>query len=216
MLTRRKFLAATTLFVHVGCFSGPMSATEMTMAPLARKLSQFYDRLDVELHWIAGQHIDWETGDPDGRPAGPRGRHTHCSAFVAAAAERLGIYILRPPEHGQRLLANAQNEWLSGTSRSEGWTMIGDAVAAQLAANQGLFVVASYHNRRDDLPGHIAIVRPSLKPNAVVAEEGPDVIQAGTRNSTMISLRAGFAGHPHAWGDSEVDYYAHAVSADYL
>ena len=25
--------------------------------------------------------------------------HTHCSAFTAAAAMRLGIYLLRPPEH---------------------------------------------------------------------------------------------------------------------
>jgi len=35
------------------------------------------------------------------------GKHPHCNAFVAAAAKRLNIYILRPADHAQILLTNA-------------------------------------------------------------------------------------------------------------
>jgi hypothetical protein len=45
------------------------------------------DSLDVETHWPADVHVTWETGIPDGRPDGSTGKHTHCSAFVAAAAK---------------------------------------------------------------------------------------------------------------------------------
>ena len=44
-----------------------------------------------------------------------------------------------------------------------------------------------------------------------MAAEGPDVIQAGSVNKTSISLRDGFAGHPAAWRDHEIVYYAHEV-----
>ncbi len=248
MLTRRRLMKAAALLTLCTDLPSPASSVE-TLAPQALRLSQFLDRLDVEDHWIAGQHIDWQTGDPDGRGEALPGRHTHCSAFVAAAAARLGIYILRPPEHGQVLLANAQNEWLPGPGRNGGWRQLPDpldhdvfrskrsqdinvidcnevehdvtqktvptfwhhALAAQQSANASLFVVASYRNHVDTKPGHIAIVRPSRKPDRQVADEGPDVIQAGTTNATRTSLRDGFAGHPHAWNDSEVDYFAHEI-----
>ncbi len=215
MLTRRRLMTAAALLAFCAHLSSPAFSGE-DLAPQALRLSQFYDRLDVEDHWIAGQHIDWRTGDPDGRGEALPGRHTHCSAFVAAAAARLDIYILRPPEHGQVLLANAQNEWLPGPGRNGGWRQVSDPLAAQQAANGGLLVVASYRSHLDNKPGHIAIVRPSRKPERLVAEEGPDVIQAGTTNTTRTSLRDGFAGHPHAWNDSEVDYFAHPVLADRL
>ena len=83
------------------------------IAPAGDHLASVLDDMNVESLWIAGQHINWETGEPDrgGDYEGP-GNHTHCSAFSAAAAKRLGIYLLRPPEHGQSLLANAQSKWL--------------------------------------------------------------------------------------------------------
>jgi hypothetical protein len=67
-------------------------------------LKHFYHSLHVEDLWIAGHHINWETGQAD-NPNAEHGIHTHCSAFAAAACKRLHIYILRPPEHGQLLLA---------------------------------------------------------------------------------------------------------------
>lgn len=198
------FLAASV------CGADAAMAGEVTPAGLS--LARFYDSLKVESHWIAGVHVDWATGDPDGASEKLPGNHTHCSAFVAAAAKRLGVYILRPPDHGQVLLANAQNAWLAGAGSASGWSPVPDAAAAQSAANRGLLVVASYRNHRDDKPGHIAIVRPGSKTEEAVQSEGPDIIQAGTHNYTSISLARGFAGHPHAWEDKEVRFYAHSIS----
>jgi hypothetical protein len=59
---------------------------------------------------------------------------------------------LRPPEHGQKLLANAQSEWLAEEGAARGWVRLADADQAQAAANRGLLVVASYHNHHDDRP----------------------------------------------------------------
>jgi hypothetical protein len=77
--------------------------------------------------------VNWETGEPDrdGAYEGPN-KHTHCSAFAAAAAKHMGVYLLRPPEHGQQLLANAQAGWLaSGEAQSRGWEEISGAHHAQ-------------------------------------------------------------------------------------
>lgn len=95
-------------------------ATAAEVAPAAARLATSVDALDVEHHWPAGVHVNWETGVPDGKPESGEGKHTHCSAFVAAAAKRLGIYILRPPQHGQVLLANAQYDWLAAEGQQQG------------------------------------------------------------------------------------------------
>ncbi len=179
------------------------------IAQRARQNFASIDALDVEHRWPAGVHVHWESGEPDGKPESGIGKHTHCSAFVAAAAKRLGIYILRPPEHKQILLANAQFDWLESEGAAHGWRLLRDAGAAQSAANRGEFVVATYKNHRDDKPGHIAIVRPGTKSPAVLASEGPDITQAGGRNYRTTTLAQGFAGHPAAWRDHEVRFYAH-------
>jgi hypothetical protein len=206
------WVAAGAILVTI--FAGGIARAE-TNAVTAKGqwLAGQLDQMGVETKWIAGAHIDWDTGLPDGRPEISSGRHTHCSAFVAAAAKRLGVYILRPPEHGQVLLANAQNEWLAEEGRSGGWRSVDGPEQAQNLANHGALVIASYHNHRDDKPGHIAIVRPSAKSDEQIAAEGPDVIQAGTVNSASISIRVGFAGHAHAWNDNEIDYFAHDLAA---
>lgn len=59
-------------------------------------LRVFYLSLNVENGWIAGFHVNWETGVAD-KPDAKSGNHTHCSAFVAAACKRLGLYILDRP-----------------------------------------------------------------------------------------------------------------------
>jgi hypothetical protein len=174
-------------------------------------MMQALDAMGVESKWIAGQHVYWDTGLPTGVPETSPGKHTHCSAFVAAAAKTLGVYILRPPQHGQMLLANAQNEWLADAGTAQGWTRLADGGEAQAAANRGQLVVASYHNHHDDRPGHIAIVRAGAKTAEQIAAEGPDVIQAGAVNRTSISVKDAFKGHPAAWRDGEIVYYAHDV-----
>jgi hypothetical protein len=193
--------------------AGSASADPLTPSAKGRWLAQKLDSLQVETKWIAGEHVNWRSGLPDGRPETSPGRHTHCSAFVAAAAERLGAYILRPPQHSQVLLANAQFEWLDEAGAGEGWRALADDAAAQSAANAGELVVAAYESRRSDKPGHIAIVRPATRSAAELAAEGPLVVQAGTTNSSAIPLREGFAGHPAAWRDHEVAYYAHEIAA---
>jgi len=172
------------------------------------KLQRFLDGTGVESRWPAGVHVAWETGIPDGKAEHGEGRHTHCSAFVAAVAKQLGVYILRPPEHGQILLANAQFDWLESAAD---WKPVSDSERAQQLANHGQLVVATYRSHHDDKPGHIAIVRPSTKSAAQIDREGPQITQAGGTNYSSTSLQRGFAGHPGAWQRHEVRYYAHRV-----
>jgi hypothetical protein len=208
VLFPRRSLAAAVLMIAgwqaVFAAPGPTSAN-------AERLFQMIDSLDVEHHWPAGVHVHWETGEPDGLPEKLPGKHTHCSAFVAAAAKGAGIYILRPPEHKQILLANAQYDWLATEGATQGWQPVADAVEAQHRANAGWFVVAAYKNHHDDKPGHIAIIRPSDKDVATIREEGPQITQAGGTNYRSVPLRVGFAGHPAAWNRQEVRFYAHVV-----
>jgi hypothetical protein len=200
-------LVAATLF------SGLTPAMASPISPAAERVAQRIDSLDVENHWPAGVHVKWDTGIPDGRPEKSAGKHTHCSAFVAAAARSFGVYILRPPEHPQILLANAQYDWLQGEGAAQGWKPLEGAVEAQRYANKGWFVVATYKNHHDDKPGHIAIVRPSNKGENEIREDGPQITQAGGTNYRSVALKVGFAGHPAAWERHEVRFYAHAVDA---
>jgi len=180
-------------------------------SPNGSRLADFLDHTGVEQRWPAGVHVAWETGIPDGKPEKSAGKHTHCSAFVASIGKQLGIYILRPPEHSQVLLANAQYEWLESEGAQQGWRSVPGAIEAQAAANRGELVVATYRNHHDDKPGHIAIVRPSNKTRQDIAAEGPQITQAGGTNFLSTSLARGFAGHPAAWGKGEVRFYAHAI-----
>lgn len=192
---------------------GTASAGDLSISPKGASLAKTLDSFDVEHKWAAGIHVDWETGLPDNRPENSPGQHTHCSAFVASAAEKLGVYILRPPQHSEILLANAQNEWLQTEGRLQGWHQLFSVVDAQNAANHGMLVVASYHNHHDNKPGHIAIIHPSNQQTEAVLENGPDAIMASTINHQSISVRDGFAGHPTAWSNNEILYFAHEIPA---
>lgn len=202
---------AVGMAVLLLCKTVSLLASPIT--PAGQKIVDTLDALDVEHHWPAGVHVNWQTGDPDGRQERSAGKHTHCSAFVAEAAKRLDVYILRPPEHNQVLLANAQYDWLEGEGASRGWKEISGPVAAQTAANQGELVVATYRNHHDDKPGHIAIVRPDDKSDAAIRSEGPQIAQAGETNYRSAALSVGFAGHPSAWGRGEVRYFVHPVGS---
>jgi hypothetical protein len=182
-----------------------------TVSPQGQQLAEKLDAMGVESKWPALQHVNWRTGLPDREGEVYERGHTHCSAFVAAAAETLGVHILHPPEHSAKLLANAQFEWLAEEGADEGWRPLADPAAAQAAANAGELVVAAYESHRPDKPGHIAIVKPAARSEAEIAADGPLVIQAGTVNSSAISMREGFAGHPHAWQDHEARFYAHTL-----
>ena len=132
----------------------------------------------VESHWIAGRHVNWRTGEPDQRPVPIEGHHSHCSAFVAAVATKLGVDILRPPEHSQILLADAQCRWLESEGPQSGWDSLATPLEAQQLANRGRLVVACYVNPDPRLPGHIAIVRPEALSRRRIESDGPQVTQA--------------------------------------
>jgi hypothetical protein len=219
LLTRRHILAAG-LFVFwlvLAPAQGMHAAShqpccgEITSA--GQQLATVLDGMNVEVLWIANQHVNWETGEPDRGAAyeGP-GKHTHCSAFAAAAAKQLGVYLLRPPEHGQLLLANAQAQWLSSAKAAgEGWRPVMSAEMAQTEANRGNLVVVVFANPDQHEPGHVALIRPSEKSLMALERNGPDIIQAGTHNHTRTVVRVGFENHPGAWPDG-VRYYMHLLN----
>jgi hypothetical protein len=166
--------------------------------------------MDVENHWPAHEHVNWETGDPDRGGEYEGVGHTHCSAFAAAAAKKLGVYLLRPPEHGQKLLANAQVDWLAGAKgREHGWLPVRDQREAQSLANRGDLVVVVFPNPDREKPGHVAVVRPSEKNKRELLKDGPQITQVGTHNHTSSVVRIGFSSHPGAFPDG-VRYYVHA------
>jgi hypothetical protein len=184
------------------------------VTPDGTKLAHFLDASDVMQRWLAGWHVDWRTGQADRpEPGGPEAK-THCSAFVAAMAERVGIYVLRPPEHPQNLLANAQMRWLRDRGAEQGWRVLASYVEAQKSANSGELVLEAYENPNPHKPGHIAIVRPSEMTRAELDRDGPQETQAGERNALSIATAEGFRHHRNAWlpgGDGSIRYYAHAV-----
>lgn len=162
------------------------------------QLTKLLDSMDVEHHWVAGIKVEWKNGEPLG--AGDERGHTHCSAFAAAVGERLGVYMLRPPQHKQSFLASAQGRWFaSSEGRKEGWTQITTFEEAQRRANEGYLVVLDYINPNPKKPGHIAIVRPSLKSETTLREEGPETTQAGAHNFTDGNARYSFIKHEGAW-----------------
>ncbi len=182
---------------------GPVTAN-------GERLIQRLDASGVDHLWLPHKHVNWETGqidnDPHAKPAA-----THCSAFVASFSKQLGVYILRPPEHSATLLANAQMRWLSFDASSSGWRRLPDAGAAQRSANAGNLVVAAYENPDPHKPGHIAFVRPGSPDARRLAEEGPDVTQAGATNAISMPIKRAFSHHPGAW-PSQIRYFEHTIS----
>jgi hypothetical protein len=185
---------------------GPITAA-------GERLSGTLDAMDVENHWLNHDHVNWETGVADkGEDYTGPGTHTHCSAFAAAAAKRLGVYLLRPPDHGQILLANAQYEWLAGENgRQAGWRALAGMEEAQRQANQGNLVLAVYESPNDHKPGHVAIVRPSKRTMAALIADGPETISAGEHNHNKVNARVAFEHHPGAFPDA-VRYYMHPIA----
>ena len=199
-------IAASLLVLARAAFAG-------SIAPEGEKLVRFLDSMEVEKHWIAGAIVEWRTGEPTGKLIKDDGKHTHCSQFAASACDRLGIYILRPPEHSAVQLANAQFDWLpTDEGKSKGWSPVKDGFAAQELANRGTIVVAVYKNHDPKKSGHVAIIRPSTKSEAEIKSEGPQVTQAGGTNMNSGTLKHGFGNHPGAFKNNEIAFFSHTVT----
>jgi hypothetical protein len=218
----RQIALCLTAVVPIGCANGPhaphypvpLPSVEApgccgAITPAGSRLAAFLDGLDVDNLWQEHVRINWETGAP--KAGSPATHGTHCSAFAAAAAKRLDIYLLRPPDHGQDFLASAQERWLEGPhAREDGWTPVTSAREAQRLANQGELVVLVFRNPDPHKPGHIAVVHPYVKSDAALASEGPTTTQAGAHNFTLGTAVFSFVMHPGAWPD-EVKMFAHAT-----
>lgn len=192
---------------------GGSAATASDITPSGQRLARLLDDMHVDQLWLAGKQVDWRSGKPNGKVYTVPNGHTHCSAFAAAAAERLGVYLLHPPEHSSVLLANAQQDWLSGKGTNQGWFAIDSPLKAQTLANEGELVVVTCKNPDPKKPGHIAIVRPSAKSDASVLADGPEIIQAGLHNYVDGTVKQGFKAHPNAFEKGELLYFGHPISA---
>jgi hypothetical protein len=174
-------------------------------------LSAFLDSLQVEQYWTNGKSVNWLTGAAGGTGTNQtKGTASHCSAFAAAVAQLLGVYLLPPPDGPEKDmgLANYQSDWLR-TNTTAGWFAVSSMTDAQHLANIGTLLVASY-KETDGSSGHIAILRPSTKSDAEILAAGPQECQSGVNNYNNIDVRTGFAQH-----DNPLDnilYYGHAVT----
>jgi hypothetical protein len=189
------------------------------------RLRVFLDGTHVETRWIADYHVIWQTGQRNGPAEGDPAHHTHCSAYVAAAALYLDIYVLRPPNHKQLQLANAQVIWLGGggddpgpTSSASGWSALGKSGdagvldAAVTAANLGKLVVAGYFQplTEQSKAGHIVVIRPQ---DSFPSDDGPQVVTAGVKNFKSASMRYAFGDHPLAW-PNEIQLFVHKTALE--
>ncbi len=214
MFVRSIVAVAAVVTVTTGILSARPAAESCCgpISPAGQRLLEILDSTNVETLWLAHEHVNWETGQPDKDAdyEGP-GKATHCSAFAAAVGKRVGIYMLRPPEHGQILLANAQAAWFHAAGgQQNGWRDVKTPKEAQTLANQGYLVTVVYESPDPHKPGHIAIVRPAARPERLLEENGPEITQAGTRNYVKTSTKVGFEHHLGAWPDG-VRYYAHQL-----
>jgi hypothetical protein len=201
---------ALLLFTFISFASYSQKATTDTITKDGQKLLQLLDASKVEDLWPAGYRVNWETGEPIAVSTSTHS--THCSAFSAAFAKRVGIYLLHPPEHGQSLLANAQYDWLqSDAAAKEGWQKVDNGLEAQNLANKGYLVITAIKNPDETKPGHVAVIRPTVKSLDLLAAEGPQVTQSGKVNHYSVSLIKGFANHPGAWPNGVI-FYKHSVS----
>lgn len=181
--------------------------------PNGQRIAALLDQSGVDHLWQPHIHINWQTGAPDPARPGWSPHVTHCSTYAASMAARVGIYLLRPPAHGQGDLANAQFAWLTGPGSQRGWKEV-DAKSGQALANQGYFVLAVFKNPNPSRPGHVAIIRPSEKSLALLEANGPEEAQAGLHNHTHTTVLRGFADHKGAWLPNDtgaIRFFAHAV-----
>jgi hypothetical protein len=147
-------------------------------------------------------------------------RTTPIAAPMSGRWPCISTSILRPPNHPQLRLANAQVDWLGGvgtesgpTASESGWTPLGasgDNVvldAAITAANAGKLVIARYFQPPTEQPdgtqtqgaGHICVVRPQ---DSFPSDEGPQVATPGVQNFKSASMMFAFGDHPLAWPDN--------------
>jgi hypothetical protein len=120
--------------------------------------------------------------------------------------------MLRPPQHAQELLSNAQYQWFASKAGADsGWIKINNDAktftVAQKLANEGFVVTAVYGNADPKKPGHIALVMPEAVADTALSNSGPKIIMAGQVNYNITSLRWGFRYHITEWPENVILFY---------
>ena len=189
---------------------------DTTTVPLtggAPKLVKLLDSTRLDVLWQKGYTVNWLTGVSLSKTSSTS---THCSAFAAAFADKLGIYFLRPPQHSQTLLANAQCDWLAtDTAAQLGWKKVSTQLEAQNLADSGVLVMVGYKSPISSQSGHMAVLRPFIKSLSLLQLEGPQEAQSGDTNAFSIPVKLGFSNHPLAFPNGVI-YYQHSVNWDSL
>jgi hypothetical protein len=196
----------------------------MAISESGLMLDQTLDDMDVENRWLSGKFVYWQTGiTMPSAPPPVEGyeKDTHCSAFAAAVALRLGASLLSPPP--EKFLANRQAEWLEALP--PGWRQVSGPIEAQHLANKGFMVVISYFNPNppgpDGIPpsGHIQVVRAHEgRSHGELEAVGPQISQAGAVNFDCTTASEGFASgyalsYPSYPWPKNVKYYAFALGS---
>jgi len=153
--------------------------------------------------------IACKLGDGDSLSLATKFSSTHCSAFVAAALKRKGIYILRPPQHSVAKLANFQYDYLlSIEGRQAGWIEIATGMnAIQDKANEGYFVVAVVKNSNPNKSGHVAFIYPNNYEKEKIDLADLAVVQAGHINGVGIPFLQGFENHKKQVENGDVKFF---------
>jgi hypothetical protein len=214
MLTYRRLASFVVAIIALVSVATPVRA--QSISPNGERLVKLLDGMDVEHLWQAKEYVHWKSGKPIDKPVNDEKPHTHCSAFAAAVADRLKIYLLHPPEHGASYLANAQCDWLPGAGAAQGWQPVATPEDAQAMANAGNLVVAVYKEDDPKKHGHAAVVRPAEKTRAQIKREGPQIAQAGMENYSSAPLATGFRHHSGAWENRRVRFYSHTIDWDHV
>ena len=189
-------------------YSGLITVISNAITANGAMLNAFLDSLQVTNYWLGGTSVNWLTGAAGGSgPNKTAGTSTHCSAFAAAAAQLLGIYLLRPPDASDINLANNQADWF--VTNTAGWFAIAAMTNAQHLADAGLLVMASYKSASGS--GHIAILRASNRSDADVNATGPEECQSGEYNFGDTNIATGFNQHAGAF-PSGIKYFGHTVN----
>jgi hypothetical protein len=198
----------------------PARADVGVVTPNGQQLANYLNSFQVQ-NWWPPIPVNWQTGSPN-TPTPPSPNTTltgtHCSCFTTAAANPLGIYILRPPIYpdGWHDMANYQDLWYkTNYETSYGWIVITNSptnmIVAQDLANQGNLVIACYLNPDINDSGHTAVIFPYSNTVANINAVGPEECQAGAYNYNLTNVMTGFNQHPGAF-PSSIDYFYHPVT----
>jgi len=167
----------------------------------------FLDSFNIDSKWVRGKDCNIYSGEHQEKKHSIK-NITYCSLFVAHVARKLNIYLPAPPIYKRYFLASTQCRWLLEKGTSYEWKKV-SPLQAQDNANKKYFTLVCTISPRGDKPGHIAIVRPTLKTSAKLLEEGPEILNVGWHNQQSVSVKKGFKKQKNAFEEGRIYYFSY-------